>query len=138
MAFEPGSLQVLKLDNAAGTLVDLSAYINSVGYPAEVTALETTTLGKTAKTYIVGLKDGTVSIGGPWDATLDAHMAAILGQAGVTKTYEYGPQGSTNGEVKYSGEAILTSYEISGEVDGVVEWSGELQLTDTQTRGVWP
>lgn len=133
MAFEPGNLQYFRLDNAAGSLVDLSTYINTVGYPREVTALETTTLGKTAKTYIVGLSDGTVSIGGPWDATLDAHMAGILGVT-ASKTYEYGPQGSTAGEVKYTGEAILTSYEISGEVDGVVEWSGELQLTDTQTR----
>ncbi len=137
MSFEPGNLQVLKLDNSAGSLVDLSQYINSVDYPVEVNALETTTLGKTAKTYIVGLKDGTVSIGGPWDATLDAHMAGILGQAGVTKTYEYGPQGSTGGEVKYTGECILTNFEISGEVDGVVEWSGELQLSDTQSRTTW-
>jgi hypothetical protein len=136
VAFEPGNLQVFKLDNSAGSLVDLSTYINSVGYPREVNALETTTLGKTAKTYIVGLSDGTVSIGGPWDATLDAHMAGILGLA-ASKTYEFGPQGSTAAEIKYTGECYLTSYEISGEVDGVVEWSGELQLTDTQTRGTW-
>ncbi len=137
MSFEPGNLQVLKLDNSAGTLVDLSQYINSVGYPKEVNALETTTLGKTAKTYIVGLSDGTVSLSGPWDAVLDAQMASILGQAGVTKTYEYGPQGLTGGEVKYTGECILTSYETSGEVDGLVEWSAELQLSDTQTRTTW-
>lgn len=136
MPFEPGHLQKFQLDNAAGTLVDLSTYINSVGYPREVNALETTTLGKTAKTYIVGLSDGTVSIGGPWDATLDAHMAGIFGVT-ATKTYEYGPQGNSTGEVKYTGEAILTSYEVSGEVDGVVEWSGELQLSDAQTRGTW-
>ena len=57
MAFTHGKDSVFKLDNASGSLTDISTYVNNVDFPATSDIAETTTLGAGSKTYIVGLKD---------------------------------------------------------------------------------
>jgi predicted secreted protein len=134
--FRHGKSTVFKVDNAAGTLTDISNTLTDVSFPQSVETAETTSFGSSAKTYIVGLSDSTISVSGNFDATVDAHLAAILGQA-ATVSFEYGPEGSTAGQVKYTGEAILTSYEKSGAVGDVVTYSTELQVTGAVTRGTY-
>ena len=136
MAFVHGKDTVFKLDNSAGTLTDLSIYVTSSGLPREVDTHEVTAYGKSAKVYIAGLSDATIPLEGKWDATLDAHMNGIVG--GVSRSWEWGPEGSATGKVKYSGECFLTSYESEAPVDGEVTWSADMQVTDTITRGTWP
>ena len=134
--FRHGKSTVFKVDNAAGTLTDISNTLTDVSFPQSVETAETTSFGSSAKTYIVGLTDSTISVSGNWDATVDAHLAAILGQA-ATVSFEYGPEGSTSTFIKYSGEAIVTSYEKSGAIGDVVSYSAELQVTGAVTRGTW-
>jgi predicted secreted protein len=134
--FRHGKSTVFKVDNAAGTLTDISNTLTDVSFPQSVETAETTSFGSSAKTYIVGLTDSTISVSGNWDATVDAHLAAILGQA-ATVSFEYGPEGSTSTYIKYSGEAIVTSYEKSGAIGDVVSYSAELQVTGAVTRGTW-
>jgi len=88
------------------------------------------------KSYITGLTDATISLSGKFDATADSTLAAVLGQS-ATLSFEYGPAGSTSGLVKYSGEAIMTSYEVGATVGDVVTASVELQVTGAITRGTW-
>ena len=134
--FRHGKSTVFKVDNAAGTLTDISNTLTDVSFPQSVETAETTSFGSSAKTYIVGLTDSTISVSGNWDATVDAHLAAILGQA-ATVSFEYGPEGSTSTNIKYTGEAIVTSYEKSGAIGDVVSYSAELQVTGAVTRGTW-
>ena len=134
--FRHGKSTVFKVDNAAGTLTDISNTLTDVSFPQTIETAETTSFGSSAKTYIVGLSDSTVSASGNFDATVDAHLAGIAGQA-ATVSFEYGPEGSTAGQVKYTGEAILTSYEKSGAVGDVVTYSAEFQVTGAVTRGTW-
>jgi predicted secreted protein len=143
MAFRHGKNAVLKLDNSAGTLVDLSAYLDEISMPRSIETGETTTFGSTgsAKTYVTGLSDATISLGGKFDSTADAHFSGILTAllAGTidSVSFEYGKEGSTAGRVKYSGEALLTSYEVSSPVADIVTFSAELQVTGAITRGTW-
>ena len=68
MAFVHGSDSVFKIDNASGSLTDISSFVNNVDFPETADVAETTTLGASNKTYISGLKDATISLGGVWDA----------------------------------------------------------------------
>ncbi|CAB4156585.1 Phage major tail protein TP901-1 [uncultured Caudovirales phage] len=131
--FTHGKSTAFKLDNAAGTITDISNTLTDVSFPQTVETAETTSFGSSAKTYVVGLSDSTISLSGNFDTTVDAHIAGVLGQA-ATLSFEYYPQGTTTGNVKYSGEAILTSYEKSGAVGDVVTFSAELQVTGAVTR----
>lgn len=134
--FIAGKAGVFKLDNAAGSLVDLSSYISNVDFPQDAQLLETTTLGATARTYITGFKNATIALQGHWDGAstaIDEHLAAILGHAN-TQTFEYGPEGSASTKIKYTGECRVTKYQNGTPVDGVVSWSADLQVTGAVTR----
>lgn len=133
MAFKHGKNAVFKIDNSAGSLTDISSYVNEASLPRSIETGETTVFGNSAKTYVVGLTDATISISGPWDPTLDSTLAGILGQD-ASKTFEYGPEGSGSGATKYTGECYMTSYETSSPVADVVTFSAEFQVTGTITR----
>jgi len=134
--FRHGKSTVFKVDNAAGSLTDISNTLTDVGFPQTVDTAETSTFGSSAKSYVVGLTDSSLSISGNFDATVDAHLAGILGQS-ASVSFEYGPEGSTAGFVKYTGEALMTSYEKSGAIGDVVSYSAEFQVTGAITRGTY-
>ena len=136
MAFTHGKDSVFKLDNASGSLTDISSYVNNVDFPESADVSETTTLGSAgnSKTYIAGLKDATISLSGLWDSTADAIFGAVVGQS-ATLSFEYSPEGTTGGNIKYEGEAILTSYAISSPVGDAVGYSADLQVSGAVTRG---
>jgi hypothetical protein len=134
--FRHGKSTVFKVDNAAGSLTDISNTLTDVGFPQTVDTAETSTFGSSAKSYVVGLTDSSLSISGNFDATVDAHLAGVLGQA-ASLSFEYGPEGSTAGFVKYTGEALMTSYEKSGAIGDVVSYSAEFQVTGAITRGTY-
>jgi hypothetical protein len=134
--FRHGKSTVFKVDNSGGTLTDISNTLTDVSFPQSVDTAETSTFGSSAKSYVVGLSDATFSISGNFDATVDAHLAGILGQA-ASVSFEYGPEGSTATYTKYTGECYLTSYEKSGAIGDVVTYSAEFQVTGAVTRGTY-
>lgn len=133
MPFVHGKETVFKVDNAAGVLTDISAKLNGVNFPQTVEVAETTTFGAASKAFIVGMKDSTISIEGKWDSVVDAHLNGIYGVA-ATKTFEYGPEGSAAGKVKYTGECILTAYNPSNPLDDAEPFTAEFQVTGDVTR----
>jgi hypothetical protein len=134
--FRHGKSTVFKVDNSGGTLTDISNTLTDVSFTQTIETAETSSFGSSAKTYIVGLSDSSLSVSGNFDATVDAHLAAIVGKADSV-SFEYGPEGSTAGFVKYTGEALLTSYEKSGAIGDVVTYSAEFQVTGAVTRGTY-
>tara|TARA_R110002050_G_scaffold264484_3_gene405306 strand:- start:106 stop:516 length:411 start_codon:yes stop_codon:yes gene_type:complete len=133
MAFVHGKSSVFKLDNASGSLTDISTYVNSVDFPETADVAETTTLGSSSKSYIVGLKDATLSVSGLWDATIDGILGAVVGQT-ASLSFEYSPEGTASGKVKYTGECIVTSYSQSSPVGDVVGFSADMQVSGNVTR----
>jgi len=133
MAFVHGKDSVFKVDNSGGTLTDISSYVNSVDFPETADVAETTTLGDGSKTYIVGLKDSTLSVAGLWDSTLDGILGAVIGQS-ATLSFEYSPEGTGSGAIKYTGECILTSYAQNSPVGDVVSYSADFQVSGDVTR----
>ena len=134
--FRHGKNASFKVDNSGGTLTNISDTLNSVTFPREIETLETTSFGSSTRSYVVGFSDATISIEGSFDATVDAHLAGILGQE-ASVSFEYGPEGTTAGQVKYTGEAFMTSYETSAGVGDIVTYSAEFQVTGAITRGVF-
>ena len=134
MAFVHGKNSVFKLDNASGSLTDISAFVNNVDFPETADVAETSVLGASNKTYLAGLKDANISLAGFFDATADAIFGAVIGQS-ATLSFEYSPEGTASGKIKYTGECILTNYALSSPVGDVVAYSGDLQVSGAVTRG---
>lgn len=139
MAFAHGKTGAFKLGTTGtpGTVVDLSAWLDNVSFPESVDTGETTVFGQSSKSYVVGLKDSTISISGKWDATtLDPQLFGLLGST-VAVTWEYGPAGSTVGMVRYTGTAFMTSYQVTTPVADVVTFSCDFQVTGNVTRNTF-
>ena len=129
--FFHGKATNFSLDDTGGTRRDISNVLVSVDFPEIIETAETTAFGSTSKSYIVGLRDATISVSGIWDATGDGY---IIGTEPATRTFIFGPAGSTGGFVKYTGECILTNYSVSSPVGDVVTFSLDLQCTGGVTR----
>ncbi|HVW34047.1 MAG TPA: hypothetical protein VHL53_16040 [Acidimicrobiia bacterium] len=76
MTFKLGNLTTVLVDQ-----YDLSGYFDSSDIGRTTQAAKCTTYGQTAEAYSAGLTDGTLKLGGYYDLTADAIIAATLGQA---------------------------------------------------------
>lgn len=144
MAFKPGYLAFIQLDNAAGTLQNVSTYAENFSFPQSTEMLEVTTFsaaGTNSKRFIPGLNGGdTISISGPLDVTLHSQIAGMksaqdAGTAGFSLVY--GPAGSVASQPKLSCEVYVASYEISTGVGGRVEFSASLQVDGAVANSTW-
>ncbi|MBT9177530.1 MAG: hypothetical protein DDT20_01864 [Firmicutes bacterium] len=137
MSFVHGSASVFLLGTAAtpGTPVAITGFLTSVSFPFGVDTGDTTTLGVTAKTYIPGLEDATISIEGKFHPTVDAHLLGIRRRGDVA--FVYGPAGSAAGSPRFSGTCMLTSYDFEGSVDDVSSFSAEFQVSGPVVRGAF-
>jgi len=135
--FKHGKNAYFSLDGTAASLVNISDALNEISMPRAVETAETTAFGANDKTYITGLGDATVSLSGMLDATVDTMIAgdiANLKSGSVSSlSFEYGPAGSASGNPKFTGEALITSYEVSSPVGDVVTFSLELQVSGAVT-----
>ena len=123
------------LDDTSGSSRNISDTLNSVDFPEVTETADTTAFGSSSRSFIVGLESATISISGLWDATVDGYMKG--GTEPASRSFIYGPAGSTGGNVKYTGEAIMTNYSISSPVGDVVTYSADLQVTGAVTRGTY-
>lgn len=133
--FVHGKSTNFQLDDTSGTIRDISDTLTSVDFPETLDTAETTAFGSSAKSYIVGLTDATISVSGIWDATVDGYING--GAEPASRSFVFGPAGSTVSNVKYTGEAIVTSFSISNPVGDVVTFSLDLQVTGAITRGTY-
>jgi hypothetical protein len=116
---------------------DFSTFFNDVSATSTVETSETSAFGSSAKTYIVGLTDGTVSLSGMFDGTAtgtDVFFSTALGSATKVNVI-VAPSGHSNGANAIVLEADDTSYEVSGAVADVVQTSAEFQSSDGVEHG---
>lgn len=126
MAFVHSKNSYFAVEDSGSTLQDISNYLSSIDFPYETDISEASTMGRSSKHYIAGLKDGTISIEGKWDTVVDGYLFGIIGTKNI---FEYGPSGSIPGNIRYTGEVICTSYGTTSDLGDVVTFSAEFQIT---------
>jgi hypothetical protein len=137
--FVHGKNTVIKIDDSTGTLYDLSPIIDQADNPRNIGTAETTHFGSSAKEFIVGLTDSTISVQGKFDAAIDLKINqaidALVAGTIASLSFEYSPAGTGSGQVKYTGEFIPTSYSVSSPVANAVTIKLDGQVTGARTRG---
>lgn len=128
MAFIHGKSTGVLINSA-----DFTAYLNEASSSGEIDASETTTFGQGSKTYIVGIADGKITLGGLFDGgtnaadQLAATMRANAISTGTDVIVTHAPEGNQFGKRAMIAQGVLTSYELSGAVADVNEAKYELQ-----------
>jgi hypothetical protein len=133
MAFSHGSKAALFI---AGS--DVSSAFTSATVTRTRDTAETSGLGATAKSYIAGLDDATVSAEGMYEAGSglpDEVLSGILGSASKSAFILAVTGGATVGDAALAGKIDTTSYEVSSPVDGVTAATLEFQTSDGAPSG---
>lgn len=147
MAKFHGSIAAFKIDDAGGTLRDISANVDDLSLSRKFDTPDVTGQGQSApavKSFIVGLGEADISIKGTWDttsntgtATVGAALANAGGQltAGGSLSFEVHPGGTATGTPKRTGECYMTAYDESAPVNGRVSFSAQFKVTGAITNG---
>jgi hypothetical protein len=125
--------------SSAGISYDISQFFNDVGVMFAGEAAETTTFQTGGvKSYIAGLREGSISLGGLYDGTVNG-VDAILNTA-IANTGDEGvivfPDGAGSATAVsrcYVTKGIETKYDLKSPVSGVVAVDTEIQADG----GVW-
>lgn len=123
---------------------DISAYSTEVSVSSKLETAETTTLGSSAKAYIAGLGDATISVKGLFEANAAATDAVVDAYitADSTPAVTIAPDGgfvnpvSGAGRRCYLAQVKNTSKEISSPVSDVVSLNLELQCSGGARGGL--
>jgi hypothetical protein len=130
--FTHGKSAAFKIDDSGGTLRDISNVLTDVAISRTADVAEVSAFSNSSKAFVAGLKDATITISGSFDATVDGYLKGILGAEG---SFEFYPIGTTGGNPKASGEAIMTSYDRTPDVGGAVSFSAAFQVSGDVTEG---
>jgi len=128
----------VKLDNAGGTLTDITAYLTSASISGAMDIIEDTALSDEERSYLPGKAGATIPIAGMVNSTTDAIFGPLVGnRTSITKTVEYraystNSTGSTGSF--YTGEIYLTNVEYSGSVNSLQTFSGDGTFDGAVTR----
>lgn len=106
---------------------DLSAYLNSFGVAQTADTVETSAFSSSEKTYVVGLKDATISAEGFFAGSTVQTDYVFSNVLGSTEIWSYYPAGPALSNAGYGVKSIETSYEITSPIDGVVSVTVEGQ-----------
>ena len=108
---------------------DLTSYLNDASVSQDVETAETTAFGASAKTYITGLRDATISASGMFDGAADAIDEVLTASIGsdTLAPMIVAQSGLTGAERAYILQSKTTSYDVSSPVGDVVSVSFDSQ-----------
>lgn len=128
------------LRNISASIIDVG------GLPGTRDVIETTALGDTAKTYIAGLQDASITLSLLYDDTAVASSPSASGSEPVfgliwddtlVRAFDYGPEGSGGGAPKYSGSLFVTNFEITSRVGDRVTATVTAKVSGGVTVGTY-
>lgn len=132
MAFTHGKGAAVLVDE-----FDLSAFLNTFDGAATADTAEVSTFGSSAKSYVAGLKDATISLGGFFDGAVGAVDEVLQAAIGGAALITLAPAGlGTIGNRVSLADCKGTSYSVAATVGDAVTVSAEAQVTGGLLPGV--
>ena len=141
MTFFDSNKSRLLIDDTGGTQRDLSLYITEVsGLLGDRLLRELTGLSDSGAVFLPSVENWRVSVRGLFDDTASSRPDAVLGPLrthSTTVDFEYEPEGTASGAVKYSGTCWVRNYELRSRVGRLVAWQASIQVEGTVARGTY-
>ena len=115
---------------------DVSDHLSSITVSGEADTVEVSTLGSNDKSYILGMKDATVSAEGYY-AGVSSDIESLLNtNLGALTTWTMVMGSDTVGGTAIGAQALETTYETGAEIGGAVAITIEGQTTGGRNSGV--
>mgnify|MGYP003338402460 FL=1 len=118
---------------------DASGYLKQVQWNNTGDVAETSAFGTSAKTYVPGLTNFTMSLSGMFENTattgFDAVASAAVGSS-TNNNIGIAPNGFARGNVAWAASALVTSYDVQGSVGDMVAATMAAQGSDVVESGL--
>lgn len=117
--YKVAGVTVVRIDNSAGTILDMTQYIDSITTVGkEVAPLEVTSFNDGAERFVAGIEmSEEVTVSGAFDDAATSGPDAVFPTlVGTINTIEYNPAGTVSGRRKITGEYLFVSYKVSSAV----------------------
>jgi hypothetical protein len=128
----------IRIDNSAGSLTDVTAYLTQASIRGSREILEDTAISDTSRSYLPGIVGATIPLSGMVNTTTDAIFGKLIGQyTSVLKTAEfrtYATNSTGNIGRFYFGEAYITNVEYSGGTNSIQTFSADATFDGLVTR----
>jgi len=124
-----GRLLNFQLDTQGGSIKDISAYVQDVtGLPGDRDAGDITAAGAAGYSHLMGLYKASIKLTCVFDDTTDSAYDVVKSYLTdtATRSFIYGPAGSTSGYAKISGECRISKVDIPAKVKDPVIFTVEL------------
>lgn len=129
------------VDDSGGTLRNISGHTDNVsGLPGARALSEVTSYGDSGDRFIPGTEGTAFTVTGQFDSSASTGSATVLNglrTASATSSYEYGPEGNTTGDIKYSGECWLESFTVDASVKEKVPFSATFRTDNAISVGTF-
>lgn len=142
MVFKDSQESAFFIDDTGGDSRDLSPYIVAIdGLPGPRELSEATALGDGGRKWHPSLENAPFTLELMWSDDSLVGPDTVLGPLrthSAAVDFNYGPEGSTNGDVKYYGTCWVRNYKITSRVGTLVMAMAELQVNGKVSRGTFP
>lgn len=136
--FYPSKDAVFQITDTSSSLRDISPYIISIdGLPGSRELVESTALGATGREWQPGLENVTIVLELQWSDDANVGADTVLGPLSrhtAATAFDFGPEGKTSGDIKYSGSCWVRNYTILGRVGDIVKARCEIQVNGAVSR----
>jgi hypothetical protein len=112
--------ETIKLDNAAGTLTDITPYLTSETLTGIQDLIEQSSMSMEEKSYLFGQAGATMQIAGFVNSTMNGILGPLIGnRTTATKTF----QRAATTNIVHRGEVLVSGVEYSGSVNTIQTFS---------------
>lgn len=129
-----GKDAAFSLDNTSDSEVPITAYCDDSTLTRLVELADVTAYGMEDRAFIAGLGTATISIGGPFDAAMDAIIGTPVQQK-VIRDFTFDPIGAGTGG-RITGACFITNYTTGIPVGDNIVWTATMVTTGAITREV--
>lgn len=132
---------VFQVTDTGAQLRDITPYIVAIdGLPGPRELAEATSLNDSGRMFYPILENAVITLELLWSDDALVGSDTVLGPLrthSAAVAFDYGPEGKTGGDVKYSGNAWVRDYRVLSRVGQMVMSRCELQVNGVVARGTY-
>jgi len=132
---------VFQITDTGATLRDISAYITGIdGLPGRRELAEATILASTGRQWYPIVQSATITLELLWSDDASVGSDTVLGPLrthDAAVAFDYGPEGKSGGDIKYSGNLWVDEFTNVSRVGDLIKSRCVLQVDNGITRGTY-
>ena len=140
MALYPFKDLIFQITDTGGGLRDVSPYLTDASLKLLRELIDSVAAGDGGYRFQPGLQKSTIELDFLWSEDANVGPDVVFGGLythTAATAWDMGAEGKSTGDIKYSGNCWVESWEITGKVAGLMSGHASIKIDNTVTRGTY-